>query len=219
LLQHERDAQTKTGIDVDWAGEPAQALNAHMSTRQKIIQGSLFEDDYLVKSLGNIVRDAEYALTELVANAWDAGATKVNIVVPTQQGGLIRVTDNGVGMTPDEFKQRWMKLGYNRQKHQGLEVEFPTGVERGNRRAYGRNGIGRHGMFCFADMYRVSTTKGGIHSEFALELSSGEHPLIIRSEKSRKGDGFGTAVETEVVRNLPDSDLQGYPIDGSDPKL
>lgn len=192
---------------MDWAGKPAQALIEHMSTRQKIIQGSLFEDDYLVKSLGNIVRDAEYALTELVANAWDAGATKVNIVVPTQQGGLIRVTDNGIGMTPDEFKQRWMKLGYNRQKHQGLEVEFPTGVERGNRRAYGRNGIGRHGMFCFADKYLVSTTKGGIHSEFALELSSGEHPFIIRSEKSRKGDGFGTAVETEVVRNLPDSDL------------
>ena len=192
---------------MDWAGKPAQALIEHMSTRQKIIQGSLFEDDYLVKSLGNIVRDAEYALTELVANAWDAGATKVNIVVPTQQGGLIRVTDNGIGMTPDEFKQRWMKLGYNRQKHQGLDVEFPTGVEGGKRRAYGRNGIGRHGMFCFADKYLVSTTKGGIHSEFALELSSGEHPFIIRSEKSRKGDGFGTAVETEVVRNLPDSDL------------
>ena len=69
-----------------------------MSTKQKIIQGSLFEDDYLVKSLGNIVRDAEYALTELVANAWDAGATKVNINVPTQQGGLIRVTER---QTPD----------------------------------------------------------------------------------------------------------------------
>jgi hypothetical protein len=177
-----------------------------MATPKKIIQGSLFEDDYLVKSLGNIVRDAEYALTELVANAWDAGATKVNIVVPPQLGGLICVTDNGVGMTPDEFKQRWMKLGYNRQKHQGLDVEFPTGVEGGKRRAYGRNGIGRHGMFCFADKYLVSTKKGGTNSEFEVELSSGEHPFIIRSEKTRKGDGFGTAVETEVVRNLPDSD-------------
>ena len=82
-----------------------------MSTPPKIVQGSLFEDDYLVRSLGNIVRDSEYALTELVANAWDAGATRVNIDVPTQQGGLIKVTDNGVGMTRDEFKQRWMKLG------------------------------------------------------------------------------------------------------------
>ncbi len=178
-----------------------------MTKPKKVIQGSLFEDDYLVKSLGNIVRDPEYALTELVANAWDAGATEVNIAIPTQLGGLIRVSDNGLGMTTEEFKQRWMKLGYSRLKHQGLEVEFPTGVTAGNRRAYGRNGIGRHGMFCFADKYLVSTTKAGTLSEFALELSSGEHPFIIRSEKSRKGVGFGTAVETEVLRNLPDSTM------------
>ena len=126
-----------------------------MSASKQFIQGSLFEDDYLVRSLGNIVRDSEYALTELVANAWDAGATRVNIDVPTQQGGLIKVADNGVGMTRDEFRQRWMKLGYNRQKHQGLDVEFPPGTDAGKRRAYGRNGVGRHGMFCFADKYLV----------------------------------------------------------------
>jgi hypothetical protein len=204
----------KTRTNLDWEGKPARASIAHMSTQRNIIQGSLFEDDYLVKSLGNIVRDPEYALTELVANAWDAGATNVNIEVPGEQGGLIRVTDNGVGMTPDEFKQRWMKLGYNRQKHQGLEVEFPRGVTGGRRRAYGRSGIGRHGMFCFADNYIVSTNKDGTHSEFAVELSSGEHPFVIRSEKCRKGDGFGTAVETEVVRNLPYSDLIRETISG-----
>lgn len=176
-----------------------------MSAPQKIIQGSLFEDDYLVKSLGNIIRDSEYALTELVANAWDAGATKVNIEIPTQQGELIRVTDNGAGMTPDDFKQRWMKLGYNRIKHQGIEVEFPPGTDGGKRRAYGRNGIGRHGMFCFADKYLVSTTKGGIHSEYTVELSSGEHPFVITSEKAQNADGFGTAIEAAVERNLPDA--------------
>jgi hypothetical protein len=176
------------------------------ATSKKIIQGSLFEDDYLVKSLGNIVRDSEYALTELVANAWDAGATKVNIVIPTQQNGLIKVIDNGVGLTSDEFKQRWMKLGYNRQKHQGLQVGFPPNVDGGKRRAYGRNGIGRHGMFCFADSYLVSTKRTGTISEFEIELSSGEHPFIIRSEKVVKGEGFGTTVQAEVVRNLPDAD-------------
>jgi hypothetical protein len=60
-----------------------------MSKPEPIIQGSLFEDDYLIRSLGNIVRDAEYALTELVANAWDAGATSVNIDIPTDEGGII----------------------------------------------------------------------------------------------------------------------------------
>jgi hypothetical protein len=90
--------------------------------------------------------------------------------------------------------------------HQGLEVEFPVGVELRKRRAYGRNGIGRHGMFCFADKYIVATKKGGTQSKFAVELSSGEHPFVIRSEKSINSDGFGTSIETEAQRNLPDSD-------------
>lgn len=174
-----------------------------MSTPQQIVQGSLFEDDYLVRSLGNIIRDPEYALTELVANAWDAGATTVTIEIPAEQGGLIQVTDNGTGMTPDDFKQRWMKLGYNRVKHQGVEVEFPLGVDGGRRRAYGRNGVGRHGMFCFADKYVVSTIKFGIRSEFTVELSSGDHPFVITSEKTEDSQGFGTTISANVVRNLP----------------
>lgn len=50
-----------------------------MKRKSAIIQGSLFEDDYLVRTPGNIARDPDYALTELVANAWDAGATNVQI--------------------------------------------------------------------------------------------------------------------------------------------
>lgn len=34
--------------------------------------GSLFEDDYLIRTLGVIAHDPYVALTELVANAWDA---------------------------------------------------------------------------------------------------------------------------------------------------
>jgi hypothetical protein len=39
-------------------------------------QGVLFEDDLLVKTLGNIGTNPEVALTELVANARDAGASR-----------------------------------------------------------------------------------------------------------------------------------------------
>lgn len=53
-----------------------------MSDRNYIC-GSLFEDNYLVRSLSNnIVNQPDIALTELVANAWDAGATHVKIFIP-----------------------------------------------------------------------------------------------------------------------------------------
>jgi len=182
-------------------------MSHNSSTKKNLIQGSIFEDDYLIKSLGNIIRDPEYALTELVANAWDSGATKVSIEIPNQAGGIIKVSDNSSGMTDEEFKMRWMKLGYNRIKHQGKNVEFPPGREDVSRRhAYGRNGVGRHGMFCFADKYSVKITKDGETSMYDLELSSGAHPFIITSESFHPGEGSGTIVEALVTRNMPESD-------------
>ncbi|HEY4092658.1 MAG TPA: RHS repeat-associated core domain-containing protein [Luteibacter sp.] len=40
--------------------------------------GAWFEEDFVLRTLGNFGHDYETALTELVANAWDAGAARVN---------------------------------------------------------------------------------------------------------------------------------------------
>ncbi len=54
-----------------------------------IVQGSLFEEDYLVRTLGDLSHRNDVALTELVANAWDAGAAKVTISIPEERGQLL----------------------------------------------------------------------------------------------------------------------------------
>src|SRR5207245_1686855 len=97
--------------------------------RAKPVQGSLFEEDYLVRTLGTIARLPEVALTELVANGWDAGASKVAISIPAEHDEDLIVEDDGVGMTAQEFKRRWMTLGYDRVKHQGWVVTYPPGRE------------------------------------------------------------------------------------------
>jgi hypothetical protein len=178
-----------------------------MRRKNTIVQGSLFEDDYLVRTVGNIARDPDYALTELVANAWDAGATEVDIVIPPQIGEIIRIVDNGTGMSTVEFRKRWMTLGYKRDRHQGKRVQFPPGVEGGNRIAYGRSGIGRHAMLCFCDGYTVRTKRDGSLSTFAVQLSQGDHPFVITSEKIATDTGHGTVVEGVVERNLPEPDV------------
>ena len=93
-----------------------------------VLYPSLFEDDYISRSLGPIVNQPDVALTELVANAWDAGASHVRIFIPEEHGQVLYVEDDGVGMTEDEFQNHWMKLRYNRLKHQGKYVVFPAGV-------------------------------------------------------------------------------------------
>jgi hypothetical protein len=170
--------------------------------KEKFVQGTLFEEDYLIRTLGSLSTSPEIALTELVANAWDAGATIVDIFIPDDLGQNLIIQDNGTGLTKDEFYTRWMKLGYNRIKHQGKKVEFPKGVEL-QRQAYGRNGIGRHGMLCFNNEYQVITNKDGKESDFIISTNSEKEPFLIKSEKFSKSKLTGTKLIVEVQKNLP----------------
>ncbi len=146
------------------------------------LQNSLFEDDYLLRELGQVAHVPQVALTELVANAWDAGATRVDLIVPDEIGGMLTVTDNGHGMTSAQFKKRWMTLRYDRLKHQGPNVEVPTGRSVRPRRAYGRNGVGRHGLLCFGDTYEVKTWRDGVLVTFVVGTESGLSPFVLHSE-------------------------------------
>lgn len=168
------------------------------------VLGSLFEEDFLIRTLGNLVSQPDIALTELVANAWDAGATEVEIFIPDEYGQSIIIKDNGVGLSSEEFKSRWMRLGYNRVKNQGKKVEFPKGIDL-KRFAYGRNGVGRHGLLCFNDEYKVITNKNGKQSTFVITTKNEKEPFVIKSEEFNKSGFHGTRLEVKVVKNLPKS--------------
>ena len=176
-----------------------------MSDKNTFFQGSLFEEDYLIRTLGAIVHSPEIALTELVANAWDAGATTVDIFIPEDYGQQLIVEDNGTGLTKEQFEQRWMKLGYNRVKHQGKNVIFPPNVE-GKRLAYGRNGVGRHGLLCFDKEYTVITNSGGKKSTFKITTQDDNNPFVIKEATFDNSDKFGTRLEVIVTKNLPKPD-------------
>ena len=168
------------------------------------LQASLFEEDYLVRELGQLARAPQISLTELVANAWDAGATHVHLALPSVVGGKLVVEDDGHGMTPEQFRVRWMTLRYDRLKHQGQFVEVPPGRRIQQRRPFGRNGVGRHGLLCFDDSYEVQTWRDGVLTTFVVGTESGPSPFVLRSETSGLREGFGTRLSVNVMRNLPD---------------
>jgi len=167
--------------------------------------GSLFEEDYLLRTLGRIAHDPDVALTELVANAWDAGASSVDITVPPEKQNALTVTDDGHGMSASQFKSRWMTLGYDRVKHQGQNVEFPPERKDWRRRAYGRNGVGRHGLLCFADRYEVETWREGKGALFVVSTHSQQTPFKIESEGAFLRAGYGTRLSVVVERHIPDA--------------
>ena len=169
------------------------------------IQQSLFEDDFLIRTLGEIAYRPETAISELVANAWDAGATCVQIAIPDEIGGTISVDDDGVGLNQDLFLTRWMKLGYKRSQHQGEWAEFPKKLEGRRRKAYGRNGQGRHALLCFGEEYHVETLRDGEEQafRFTVKPSSNESPFVLTDTIEINRASHGTRVWTQVTRHLP----------------
>ena len=163
---------------------------------------SLYEEDYILRSLGSIVTQPDVALTELVANAWDAGASHVTLSIPEEKNQLLYIEDDGVGMSESEFQHHWMTLRYNRLKEQGRNVIFPNG-KKGNRCAFGRNGVGRHGLFCFGNEYKVITIKDGKKLTFKIKPNVESQPFAVIEKKEESSTGNGTRLEVVVTKNLP----------------
>lgn len=176
-------------------------------SKETIIPNALiqFEDGYIFRNNRSITSTPDIAITEFVANAWDAGAYNVDIIIPAEEGEIISIEDDGVGMSNDEFRQIWMTLNYDRQKRQGQVVIFPPDVEAYKRIAYGRNGVGRHGMLCFADYYTVETWQNGTCNKYDIAVSSGNEPFKITNWIRYDKQGHGTKISTYMHRHLPDA--------------
>lgn len=177
-----------------------------MDNTQYSMQPSLFTgiaprfgSGFLKDHAGKILTDPKIAIVELVANSWDAGADLVEITWPDEYGEDIIIKDNGTGMTHDEFINRWIELSYNRRDEQGPDVVFPTGNQRSSRQAFGRNGKGRHGMFCFSDTYHVMTIKDGEQNLFRVTRSASLNSPFKIDEMSRQpSQGHGLTLSSKM---------------------
>jgi DNA-directed RNA polymerase subunit F len=165
---------------------------------------SRFSENYLRREHKTLLTKADIALTELVANAWDAGASLVEITIPSKRDGVLSIEDDGTGMAADEFLKIWPELRYDRLKARGRTVTFPPNVNRTPRVAYGSNGIGRHAMLCFCSTYEVDTTKAGERARFEVTESSGESAIDVRLVTKKLWTGHGTKMSCKVKFILPD---------------
>ncbi|UYI49585.1 ATP-binding protein [Vibrio natriegens] len=170
-----------------------------------MVKSVTYEEDFLVREIGSIATKADVAITELIANAHDAGATRVKIIIPTEINQNLVVEDNGVGMTNEQFEARWMRLRYDRHRHQGRFVDVPSGAKLAKRRhAFGRNGVGRHAGLCFNDGYEVETWRDGTSNIYELRIASGSQPIQVVNESYSDKEGHGTKIKVLVEKNLPD---------------
>ena len=135
------------------------------------------------------------AVAELIANAWDADAGRVDVDLPANLSGnpAIVVRDNGVGMTFAECQDFYLNVGRNRRVDEETD-ESPDG-----RPVLGRKGIGKFAGFGIAGVLEIDTTSAntGERTVFRLDLqdlrsdtyvgtNAKEVPVLVRERESEE---------------------------------
>lgn len=142
----------------------------------------------VLDSLGiNLYSNAAAVLSELVANAYDADATKVEIT--WEQGEQVIVQDDGSGMSVDDMNDRFLTVGYRKR-----DPENEGDVSPKWRRPFmGRKGIGKLSVFSIADVVTVYSTKAGATNAFSIDADE------LKSKINNRDD-----YEPEEVTEIPD---------------
>lgn len=135
----------------------------------------------------NLYSNAPAVLSEVVANSYDADATKVNI---NFEHDKIIIIDDGNGMNVEEINNKYLYVGY--QKRQNGESITP----KYNRPVMGRKGIGKLSLFSIASEIQLHSAKDGVVS--ALKMTKDE---ITRQIKENDGKYYPEEIEPLEIQN------------------
>src|SRR5256885_7311319 len=79
----------------------------------------------------DLIPNDEMAIVELVKNAYDSGAKHVHIYIQPEtakEPGLIRISDDGSGMSEEDVTRLFMFAGYSQRPDEVAEADrVPTG--------------------------------------------------------------------------------------------
>ncbi|MDE0085395.1 MAG: ATP-binding protein, partial [Candidatus Poribacteria bacterium] len=154
----------------------------------------------------NLYSNVPAVLAELIANAWDADASRVDVSVKEQdEGKRIIIQDNGCGMDRTELQEKFLTVGYQRRsKGSGDQTA-------GGRSVMGRKGIGKLSVLSIARKVYVYTKKEDTDPlaieldvkkiQEAIEKKQKYRPPVINEPKDINFENSGTAlVLTDIKR-------------------
>lgn len=117
----------------------------------------------------DLIKDDYIAVFELVKNAYDAYATRVDIYFENigQENAKIIIEDNGKGMGLSDIKSKWLFVAYS-AKQEGTEDEsFDYRNEINQHQVFaGAKGIGRFSCDRLGRKLKLITTKRGPNADF-----------------------------------------------------
>jgi HSP90 family molecular chaperone len=136
------------------------------------------------------------ALAELIANAYDADATRVQVILrDDERGRSVTVQDSGHGMNLSDLREKYLRIGRNRR------VEGEGRSESGWRAVGGKKGLGKLALFGIGETILLTTKRRGASQNLHVALSWAEiknatgteyHPDLTRAKRSRSSTAPGS---------------------------
>jgi len=133
-------------------------------------------DTKLAELLGETYRSAEYAIKELIDNAYDADAENLKIIFPDLfiPNPQIIIEDNGSGMKENEIRTEYLNIANSRTVRKGsLSINK-------KRKVKGRKGIGKFSGLMVASKMQLESYVNGIKTTLIIdkdELAKGGYDL------------------------------------------
>lgn len=127
-------------------------------------------DIHTIKHLGlQMYSTLPPVIGELVANAWDANATKIEIKIPEtpidEHTSEIVIADDGMGMSDHDIREKYLITGRDRREKEGSDqTRSPF-----NRKIMGRKGIGKFSAFGIAREIEIESVCEGEYSRFVMD--------------------------------------------------
>ena len=142
------------------------------ATRAKTENDRPFEMDFdiaTIKHLGlQMYSTLPPVIGELVANAWDANATEVEITIPEERikdHSKIIIKDNGIGMSDSDLREKYLIVGRDRRESENTEWT----PEPHKRPIMGRKGIGKFSAFGIAKEIEIESVRKDKVSHFVMD--------------------------------------------------
>ena len=164
----------------------------------------------------NLYSNVPAALAELIANAWDADAARVDVSVKEQSDGKqIVIKDDGCGMDDADMREKFLTVGYQRRIKGGGDQTASKG-----RPVMGRKGIGKLSVLSIARKVQVFTKKRDADPlaieldvekiQEAIEKKQKYHPPVIDVPKAINLGPFGTAIILHDLKKRVNTSLDTH---------
>ena len=159
-----------------------------------------------------LITDRITALFELVKNCYDANSDKVtltfNNVSKTGESSYISIADDGLGMSLNDIRYKWMVIGTNSKR---VNKVSPPPY---NRKVVGEKGVGRFAVEKLGSKVRIETTQKGTTRKVILVLDWRRYDELSEKQnvERRNHNAYFTEIENECWIERCDADEHGTTI-------